>query len=410
MSQTAAAVEVRTGARGWVRNLAALGPLLALAGLAAGVFLLPRVDQRSNLGYELMNLAESLARDGTFSDPLASAATGPTATEPPLYPMMLALEIKLLRDVGLVLLAAGVTAIFANAAAAMVLHALVRRQLGTRAAWIAAGLWLASAWLGSSVNWVFWDAGITPLLVVGFCAAASDRAIGWRAVLVAGTLAGAIFLMNPAALVVAAAWWLTRRMDLRRTAGMCLVAAAVGSPWVIRNYALWGRPIARENFGFTFYFSNNPCAGAHLGENFNNCNGHTHPNGNAEEAARMRRLGEVEYDREQRAAAWAWIRANPGRFAGLTARRVLYFWFPWPFEYKFQSYATWLVTLLSIPGLVWMWKRRAPLAGFVLAAAAWYPAVYYIVVADIRYRAPFAWVAVIPAAYLCDRVWARVRA
>ena len=123
----------------------------------------------------------------------------------------------------------------------------------------------------------------------------------------------------------------------------------------------------------------------------------------------MRRVGEPEYDRMKHAAAGDWIRANAGEFWRMTAARVRLFWFPGPGEFRFHSYATWLVTLLSRPGWVWMWRGRAGLAWFCLAAVL-YPAVYYVVVADIRYRAPFAWVAVIPAAYLLRaRVSARAR-
>ena len=63
--------------------LKSAAPLVALIALITAVFTLPRVDMRSDLGYEMMNLGESLARDGTFSDPLAALPTGPTATEPP---------------------------------------------------------------------------------------------------------------------------------------------------------------------------------------------------------------------------------------------------------------------------------------------------------------------------------------
>ena len=394
-------------ARGWVRMALALGPLIALVALLGGVFLLPRVDVKSNLGYEMLNLGESLARDGTFSNPMASLETGPTATEPPLYPLLLALYIKVFRDVDLVLLAAGVVSIFANAVAAVLLHSLVRRLLGGTVATFAAVLWLASAWLGSSVDWVFWDAGITPLLLIGFCYATLNDS--WSGRVLAGTLLGELFLINPAALVVAAAWWICTRIPLRRSLAMFAMAAVIGAPWVIRNYGLWGRFIVRENFGFTFYFSNNPCAQPHLAQNFHNCNSIRHPNGNPDEAALMRRIGEPAYDRLKTATAWDWIRANPGRFANLTAMRFWFFWFPLPVEYRFQSYATWFVTLLSIPGLLWIWRDRAPWAAFVSAAAVLYPAVYYLVVADIRYRAPFAWVAVIPAAYACDRIYRGVK-
>jgi hypothetical protein len=398
----------------WRRQAFALAPLTALILLIAGVFALPRVDMRSNLGYEMLKLGESLARSGTFADPLAAWDTGPTATEPPLYPLFLALCIKIFRDVSAVVLAATLANIAAGAVTAVLIHALVKHLLDGRTAVFAAGLWLASSWMGSTVNWIFWDAGITPLLLVWFCHATVDAAAGFmESSLLPGTLLGALFLSNPAALVIAAVWlawraWACKSIAVRRHVGMFLVAAAIGAPWIVRNYAVWGRFIVRENFGYTFYTSNNPCAQPLLAANLgNNCYAGTHPNESPAEAQLMQRLGEPEYDRVRTAATWAWIRANPKRFAGLTAWRMFYFWFPTPKDLRRPAYGTWLVTLLSIPGLLWMYRGRVPLAAFVTAAALTYPTVYYIVVADIRYRAPFAWIAVIPAAYLCSRLVGR---
>jgi hypothetical protein len=398
-----------------------VAPLIALLILVAVVFALPHVDLKSNLGYEMMNLGESLARDGSFSNPLAAYDTGPTATEPPLYPLFLALCIKIAQDTSLVLLSATAITTFAGAVTAVLLHSLVARLLGTGAATFAAVLWMVSAWMGSTVNWIFWDAAFTPLVLIAFCHSTVDTSDGdsfIRSCLLPGTLLGALFLLNPAALAVAAAWWICRafawhgagRMTRRQSLGILLVAAVVGAPWIVRNWAIWGRPIVRENFGYTFFASNNPCAQPLLAENLGNgCYEHTHPNENRVEAQLMRSLGEPEYDRVKTAASLAWIRSNKARFASLTARRILLFWFPSPKDLRWQAYGTWVATLLSIPGLLWMWRNRAPLDRFVAATAALYPTVYYIVVADIRYRAPFAWVAVLPAAYLCDRVYERLK-
>jgi hypothetical protein len=403
----------------WRRLAFTLLPLLSLILLTAGVFLLPPVAMKGDLGYEMMNLGESLARNGTFADPLAAWATGPTATEPPLYPLILALLIKIFGDVPGVLLGATLVTIAAGAATAVLIHALVKRLLDGRAAVFAAGLWLASSWMGSTPHWIFWDAAVTPLLLLWFCFATLDppgKPGFAESILLPGTLLGALFLSNPAALVLAGLWlvwraWVWGALPWRQWIGLCLIAGALGAPWIIRNFGLWGRLIVRENFGYTLYTSNNPCAVPLLAANLgNHCYAQTHPNENAAEAQLMQRLGEPEYDRVKTAEATAWIRDNPGRFAGLTAWRMLYFWFPTPKDLRVPAYGTWLVTALSIPGLILLWRSRADLALFVTAASLVYPAVYYIVVADIRYRAPFAWIAVIPAAYLCGRiVKARVR-
>ena len=386
-----------------LRHALAVTPLLGLILLLLGALALPPVDIKTDSGYEMMRIGENLARGGSFGNPFIVLDTGPTATQPPLYPLFLAFCYKLFRDYSVAWLAIRVANVFAGAATVVVLHSLVRRLLGKRAAHCSAALWIASAWMGSSAIWGAWDAGFTSLVLVAFCHATLAPARGW---FVAGTLLGALFLLNPAAVIIAAAWWAYRRIPARQSVGILLVAAAVGAPWMIRNYMIWGRIIIRANFGSSFFSSNNSCAEPHMIPTLQKkCYEETHPNESRTEAELVRRLGEPEYDRIRTAAALDWIRANPGRFANLTAWRVWFFWFPPPVELSFQSYSTWVVTLLSIPGLLWMWRRRAQATVFVAAATMLYPALYcFVISAAIRYREPFAWVAVIPAAYFCDRL------
>jgi len=46
-------------------------------------------------GYEILNVARTLAETGTFGNPYTALPTGPTAHVAPIYPMFLALLIKL---------------------------------------------------------------------------------------------------------------------------------------------------------------------------------------------------------------------------------------------------------------------------------------------------------------------------
>ncbi len=72
----------------------------------------------ARLGDEMWRLADHLARQGTFADPFGSIATGPTAANPPLYPLLLAILIKILRIPWLVFGAAILMSILANAVVA----------------------------------------------------------------------------------------------------------------------------------------------------------------------------------------------------------------------------------------------------------------------------------------------------
>ena len=91
--------------------------------------------------------------------------------------------------------------------------------------------------------------------------------------------------------------------------------------------------------------------------------------------------------------------AHPGRFWVLTLRRFREFWFPVAGERAYMTYTIWLITLLSIPGLVLMAKRREPVTWFVAAVLLIYPLMYYVVVADVRYRYPVLWLSLLPAGY-----------
>jgi len=139
-------------------------------------------------------------------------------------------------------------------------------------------------------------------------------------------------------------------------------------------------------------------------------------------------MGEVSYDRKRIADARRWIQANPARFLSLTMTRVLEFWFParegvptgpgqfadnyvmpdyvrnWVRRQNGIAYAIWLVTALSIPGLILMARRREAVTVFVLAVVAIYPLMYYIVVSDMRYRYPILFLSLLSAGYFIRQV------
>jgi len=89
----------------------------------------------------------------------------------------------------------------------------------------------------------------------------------------------------------------------------------------VRNFQVLGTASLRPNFGVELRLGNNPEANGHpMPFKF-------HPSHVPEELALYRALGERDYARDSRARAVAWIRAEPGRFLALCAKRVQYFWF-----------------------------------------------------------------------------------
>jgi hypothetical protein len=116
-------------------------------------------------------------------------------------------------------------------------------------------------------------------------------------------------------------------------------------------------------------------------------------------------LGEPEYDRRKRIEAVEWIRSQPGRFRQLTIQRILEFWFPVPVGLRYPTYGIWLVTILSLPGLFLMAKRKEPAT--LLIAAIWFifPLMYYVMYSSDRYRYPILWTSLLPAGYLLGRIF-----
>jgi len=175
---------------------------------------------------------------------------------------------------------------------------------------------------------------------------------------------------------------------------------AVNTPWLVRNYRIWHALVVRSNFGMTLYASNLDCSQSTLRQGQKSgCYDGAFPVESAAEVALMNQLGEVKYDRERGARAMEWIRSHPRRFAELTAARAVDYWFPpvEPPEHTF--YAIWIVTLLSVPGMVLMARDGLRSVWVLSAICAVYPLMYYVVVSLSRYRYPIIWTSLVPAGY-----------
>jgi hypothetical protein len=123
-----------------------------------------------------------------------------------------------------------------------------------------------------------------------------------------------------------------------------------------------------------------------------------------EEVELIRRVGEVEYNRNRARVALDWVAREPRRFAALTARRVLEFWFP------LEAYSFWIVTALAIPGLVLLLRRRSAAGWAMVAACALFTMLYAIAEATPRYRYPILWMTLVQAGWVADWVIRFVRA
>ena len=381
---------------------------------------------------EMVQLADNIAATGNFANPFWILNTGPTAVSPPLYPFFLALLIKVLRNTTLVYTTAVIGVILANAITAVLLPKLSRMFYGDMIPGIIASI----LWIAAMPLWPTWDASYTVAGILAFCLITSgapgkgERTIGRAAI--GGVIAGLVCLLNPSTLLITIPWivfvsWKAEGSTSRRLQYCCTILIVVAlflGAWGARNYRVLGGFVVRTNLGMTLYASNNDCAEASMFRNqLSGCFALHHPNENLSEASLLMSLGEIRYDRQKIADTARWIRNNPQRFSALTGQRFVSFWFP-PVErlpsqlelekkgysgpnpvagwIAYRNRAAWvirIVTCLSIPGLVLMLLRREAVVLYVLAALGIYPLLYYVVVADQRYRVPVLWLSLLPAGY-----------
>jgi hypothetical protein len=399
---------MKAGIRNFRIGLSGVQLLLFMAGGVVGLIQLFQLIEFGP-GFEMVAIGGNLAQNGTFANPFHLANTGPTAVEPPLYPLYLALLIKLWKQLSLVTLVASLSNICANALVAGWLPRISLLFYGDALPGIVGGvLWLFSVRLMPS-----WDASYTAAGLVLFCVFSARWAKSNERTALAGAIsglfAGFLFLLNNSSMLASLPWIgfllarRTRPLKRAAVAYICAVVAvfwAVALVWIFRNDRELGAPVLRTNLGMTLYVSNNDCAQSSLIENERQgCYQTHHPNEGMNEAQLLRNLGEVAYDRKRTADAANWIHTHPFRFLQLTLQRFRDFWFPPADKHGFSAHVIWLITALSGPGLILMARNRQPVTPFAGAVLLIYPLMYYLVVSDVRYRYPVLWVSVLSAGY-----------
>ncbi len=361
-------------------------------------------------GFEMAAIARSLAEYGTYANPFAPAITGPTALVPPIHPLFLAALMRIFHTPAGMRIAAVFANIVANAFIAALLPRLATVCYGDPKVGIIGGaLWILSMRLLPQ-----WDVSNTILGLLCFCLLTARnirRHEGGVWALGAGSLGGLLLLLNPATAFVMGPWLIclfVRDRESRRSAPRyCTIAAIAAAvcvaPWLVRNYRIWGVVVLRTSLGITLYSSNSDCAQPSLyQEAISGCIQKTFPVDSEPEARLLLTLGEVKYDRLRTADTMRWISSHRQRFAELTAGRFVDFWFPNPMESAYTCYVIWAITLLSIPGMVLMVRRREAIAPLIFCVWLIYPLLYYVVVSCDRYRYPILWTSLLPAGYALE--------
>ncbi len=390
------------------RRIANISFIFFLAGGVVGLYNMVSTVIPFGEGFEMVALAHNLAHNGAYANPFGVLETGPTAANPPMYPLLLAIIVKIFKAPTLVTLAATICNVVACALTASLLpriSVLIYKDI--RPGIVASVLWLLTVQLMPS-----WDTNYTVAALLLFCLLSSsgiEKENSVRHGAAAGLIAGALFLFNPSTVFIFLPWlaWIgfEHRTALRQTTRFCAVLHVVvlllASTWAFRNHQQLGKFVVRTNLGMTLYASNNDCARSSLiSEEADNCYQAHHPNTSLKEAKLLMRLGEPAYDRLRIQDTEKWIRTHPGPFMRLTLARVRDFWFPQAGEHPFKVAIIWLSTVLAIPGLLLMAARREQVTWFMVVVLLIYPLMYYVVVSDVRYRLPVLWLSLLPAGFL----------
>ena len=377
-------------------------PLSFVLQLAAiGVFHQYRMrpgEDNFGFGFEMGRIGRSIALGHGFSSPY-EGNTGPSAWEPPLYPFLIGGVFKIFGiytfTSAWVLL--GINCVFATLNT-IPIYWVAHRTFGERVAvWSAYG-WALNPWVWSfGVHWI-WDVTFTPLVLtcIFWLALELREWPGWQGWVWFGVLYGVGALANPTMLAFLpfCGLWIWRQRYRRRLptlAGVVLSSVTfwlVLSPWLIRNYEVFGRFVfIRNDFGLQFRLGNSTGADGMLMP-------YLQPNLNQLELEKFQRMGELAYAADCKRIAMEWIRSNPGRFAVISLKRFFYFWngVPRPTgsvaPIDFRSSAFLASSVLAIWGLGRALRQKQPGAWLFAGLVLTYPTVYYFVFPHARYRHP----------------------
>ncbi len=354
---------------------------------------------------EASRLAHGLYDEGTFANPFAALDTGPSAHLAPVFPAFMALLMKVFGD-----LSAGAYAIKLAAvlilSLQLALYPVFSKILGMGEINGIIGAWI---WLIAKPSLVYdWEALYAALLIAVACCCyrlyvdKQGRTMAW----LLGCLMGFTILTLPTVAPLYAIWlawemWHRKGAFFRRSlVPLIVLPIVIITPWMVRNYLTLHRLMLRDDFGLELSVSNNDCARFGLRANMaTGCFDEFHPNHNVNEAREVLQLGEVEYNDLRLREALLWIGSHPVGFIKLSLTRLIAFWMPTETftihdasGRRLERVTIYLMTLLSVPGLVILYRRDVTSAAVLLSCLTVFPLIYYVVQFEDRYRYPVMWV------------------
>jgi 4-amino-4-deoxy-L-arabinose transferase-like glycosyltransferase len=399
----------------WLIPLSFLIQLILIGALHQ--YRMRTAEDHFGFGFEMGRVGRSIALGEGFSNPYGGN-TGPSAWEPPLYPYLIAGVFKVfgIYSVASAWILLSINSLFASLTTVPV-YIIGHRTFGERVA-----IWSARAWALNpyvwywSIHWI-WDTTLTPLILglVLLIALELEHQAGLRRWILFGILWGIGALANPASLSFLPfcglwIWWRRHRHGLSSIAGVALASIvffSVLTPWLVRNYEVFGRFVfIRDDFGLQLRLGNNEFSDGMLFASLQ-------PNLNQPEFENFKRMGELQYEAYCRRRAFDWIRAHRSRFAIISLKRLLYYWngVPRPTNsvapYDFRSSLFLASSVLAIWGAGRAVRQKRPGAWLFAGLILTYPTVYYFVFPHARYRHPIEPELFILAVFLLSEIGKR---
>jgi 4-amino-4-deoxy-L-arabinose transferase-like glycosyltransferase len=374
-------------------------------------------DDHFEFGWEMGRVGRSIAQGHGFSSPY-EGNTGPTAWEPPLYPYLIGGVFKVfgIYTPASAWVLLGINSLFATLTC-IPIFLIARRTFDERLAVWSAYTWALNPYIWYwSIHWI-WDTTFTPLVLtcIFLLALELQEWSGLRGWVLFGALYGVGALANPtmlAFLPFCGLWiWRQRyRRGLPSLAGVALSSVVfflVLTPWVVRNYEVFGRFVfLRDDFGLQVRLGNGPHADGML-------MAYLQPNLNHLELEKFQQTGELAYGESCKKVAFAWIREHPARFAVVSLKRFFYYWngVPKPTNslapVDFRNSAFLATSVLALWGLGRALRQKRPGAWLYAGLVLTYPTVYYFVFPHARYRHPIEPELLILIVFLLSEVQAR---
>ncbi len=394
--------------------------LLRLAVITVGhtYRITPRRDH-FQFGWEMGRLARSIALGQGFSSP-TDLPTGPSAWAPPVYPYILAGVFRVFgiySHLSAWVILAGNSLV--SALTCLTLYRIADKIYGNAVARTTAWTW---ALFPYAVYWpvrVVWEMSLSAFLLswvlwlaLSMADQMNDRGIGprRREWIEFGLLWGVIALTNTALLSLLPfclfylCWRRPRPLQQIAGAALCLVTAAlVVTPWLVRNYSVFGQFVfVRDNLPLEMHMANNDQSSGLWTRS-------EHPGNDPESMRRFQELGEIRFMKEKQQEVDQFMREHPVRVVAFTVQRAAYFWIGPPqanivagYDLMIARHVAFLLPAAAAFAGLWLTLQKRRKAGLLLASCLLiYPLPYYLVNPFPRYKHAIEPEMILLAVYLC---------